>query len=130
MPFRRTMRSYSATEKRGLHGHFEHKVDVTSTETKASCSPRNFSCEICAAAFKSAAHLKGHINTVHLKRYRFFCESCGKGFAVREHCQDHMNMHKNLKPHQCPRCLKCFTYKTHLRRHLRVNICVHKISLT
>ena len=80
-------------------------------------------CEFCSATFASNSELIGHTNSVHLNRHQFVCILCGKGFCQNEHFSDHMNMHNNIKPHQCAQCSAYFTYKTNLRRHVRSGVC-------
>ncbi|XP_076465076.1 uncharacterized protein LOC143296877 isoform X12 [Babylonia areolata] len=54
------------------------------------------------------------------------CPICGKGFDRREYFEDHINMHNNIRAHQCPHCHHSFLYKNNLRQHIRDGICQNK----
>lgn len=105
------------------HGLRKTCAAATTSRPIPEAQSRMFVCEMCSATFGKASARKSHVNSVHLKMYRFFCDVCSKGFAVKEHCIDHMNMHNNIKAHQCSNCSRSFTFKTHLRRHLRFGVC-------
>ena len=83
-------------------------------------------CVLCNATFASAGVLKVHTNCVHLKNYPYTCGVCRikKGFTTKERFTDHMNMHNNIKVHQCPKCSRLFTFKANLRKHLRDRTCI------
>lgn len=113
----------SSTKRSANRGLKKTRGGDAAAGPASEAQSRVFVCEMCPSAFGKASALKSHINSVHLKMYRFFCDVCSKGFAVKEHCIDHTNMHNNIKAHQCPNCSRSFTFKTHLRRHLRFGVC-------
>ncbi|XP_076460626.1 uncharacterized protein LOC143293555 isoform X19 [Babylonia areolata] len=88
-------------------------------------SPKVVQCKLCTSSFSSTCALKVHVNSVHFKQYPYICDVCQKGFTNRERCTDHMNMHNNIKAHQCPKCSRMFTFKANLRLHLNNGTC-HK----
>ena len=85
--------------------------------------PQILLCEFCDASFTTLQGLKGHRDRVHLNKAAHVCSICEKGFMSKEHFEDHMNMHNNIKAHQCPNCSSRFTFKTCLRRHIRLGVC-------
>ncbi|XP_076464993.1 uncharacterized protein LOC143296877 isoform X3 [Babylonia areolata] len=76
-------------------------------------------CEFCDATFATAGGLKKHTNSIHFKKYAFHCGICGRGIHEIERYKDHMNMHFNVKAHKCPFCLRQFTFRSDVRRHIQ-----------
>jgi hypothetical protein len=51
------------------------------------------------------------------------CSICGRSFFNKERFEDHMNMHNNIKAHECRCCRTKFTYKRNLLTHVRLGVC-------
>ncbi|XP_021955473.1 zinc finger protein 91 isoform X3 [Folsomia candida] len=46
------------------------------------------------------------------------CEQCNKTITGSGNFRDHLNIHANIRPHKCPLCYMCFTFKSNIKRHL------------
>ena len=80
-------------------------------------------CQFCHATLTSQRGMELHIDRFHRNKFRFRCEHCGKGFVVKDHYEGHMNMHSNVRVHQCPFCAITFAFKSGLRRHVKKGTC-------
>ena len=98
-------------------------VSSASSVLRDVVQPQILLCEFCNASFTTMQGLKGHRDRVHLNKAAQVCSICEKGFTSKEHFEDHMNMHNNVKAHQCPNCSSWFTFKACLRRHIRQGVC-------
>lgn len=96
-------------------GHTHSRTDIGQLQI--------LSCEFCSASFATQQGLKRHRDKVHLNKPAYVCSICERGFMSKEHFDDHVNMHNNVKAHQCPNCSSWFTFKTCLRRHIRQGVC-------
>ena len=74
-------------------------------------------CDQCARPFKTKRGLQLHVQTKHLKIFRFKCSVCPAQFnmlaAFRGHLPSH---HKELKE-KCSQCGAAFQYKQTLKDH-------------
>lgn len=56
--------------------------------------------------------------TVYICKYK----NCNKEFTRTWNILDHARMHKGVKPYQCNYCMKTFTQKGNLRKHLKTHV--------
>lgn len=112
----------SASSAKGKKTAQRHSV-YSSAKTHSKILP----CKYCDATFFSYSGLRKHTKSIHLQEYPFNCEVCGKGFFGCERLGDHMNMHQNIKTHECPICYRMFTFKSLLRQHISRGTCHKKI---
>jgi len=78
---------------------------------------KNFSCDMCGTSYARKEQLTHHINSVHLNFKEFNCDQCGASFASKEFLKRHELIHTDIRPHQCPYCMKCFKQSAVLYRH-------------
>ncbi|XP_076460637.1 uncharacterized protein LOC143293558 isoform X4 [Babylonia areolata] len=79
-----------------------------------------FCCVYCPATFLTNSGLWKHKNSIHFKKKEtHVCEFCGKGFLDKTHYEDHMNMHLNIRKHQCLHCPQRFTHRSSLKLHMK-----------
>ena len=89
-------------------------------------SEKEFACEECKYTTMTKAYLKDHIRRIHLVRgvgwmcVEGTCENKPKTFVNNRLLLQHKKDHQNLP---CPSCIKTFTSKRNLNRHIKV---VHK----
>ena len=87
---------------------------------------KEFACEECKFTTMTKAYLKDHIRRMHLVRGVGWmcvggtCENKPKTFVNNRLLLQHKKDHQNLP---CPSCIKTFTSKRNLNRHIKV---VHK----
>ncbi|XP_062711187.1 zinc finger protein OZF isoform X2 [Aedes albopictus] len=86
---------------------------------KTHSEERKFVCNECGVGFKKLAHLKMHVNGVHLRKKAYSCEVCNKSFARVGDRNVHMRSHTEEKPHQCSYCGRGFHLAKALRAHTR-----------
>ena len=96
------------SEAPSLHFKPENRIDASTNHT----------CHYCHLSFQSLSDLKLHKQSVHLRQGMHFCPICGKGIIRKDDFMDHINRHKNIKAHQCPQCLRYFTFKRNLLQHM------------
>uniref|UniRef100_A0A1B0GKU3 C2H2-type domain-containing protein n=2 Tax=Lutzomyia longipalpis TaxID=7200 RepID=A0A1B0GKU3_LUTLO len=84
-------------------------------------------CLVCKKSFKSARHLKFHMQR-HTGEKKHECEICGKKFSDSSHKRRHLTqIHYGWKPKEdsqikftCEQCGKAVLTKTSLERHMLV----------
>ena len=87
---------------------------------------KEFACEECKYTTMTKAYLKDHIRRMHLVRgvgwmcVEGTCENKPKTFVNNRLLLQHKKDHQNLP---CPSCIKTFTSKRNLNRHMKL---VHK----
>ena len=76
-------------------------------------------CEYCDKSYTRRAHLDRHINSEH-ESYNdiYICPHCPQSFVGWDKYMRHMKVHSDKKPHSCEICLKKFSRKEHLKRHM------------
>lgn len=79
---------------------------------------RNFKCKYCRNGFKHIINLKKHIKK-HVEIYNSKCMICHKKFVDENSMWNHIvHVHKIEEPYKCGACLKLFTNKRYLRKHV------------
>uniref|UniRef100_A0A8D8R3Q9 Zinc finger protein 62 n=1 Tax=Cacopsylla melanoneura TaxID=428564 RepID=A0A8D8R3Q9_9HEMI len=84
---------------------------------------QKISCKFCPKKFSSHTSVYIHKLQAHRMRptERVTCEHCNKTFANKVSLQNHMNMHLNIRNHQCYFCAETFvnlsTLNSHIDRH-------------
>ena len=101
------------------------KIPKLKIGEKLSLFTRKISCDSidCKMMFANKRSLKKHTKNVH-KEKPHQCSQCLKKFSFKNLLSRHIEIvHKKVKPYQCSQCLKYFNNKNHLSRHIDV---VHK----
>ncbi len=80
-----------------------------------------FMCSLCNKVFKDNAHLKRHVDGVHLKKRQHICSLCGLAYLQKDHLNDHMKMHTGVKAFACQVCGKRFAKKHNLQQHMNMH---------
>ncbi|KAL8604929.1 hypothetical protein ACOMHN_028557 [Nucella lapillus] len=93
-------------------GEVQHSVGVKDGKL--------FHCLYCPATFATNSGLWKHKNIIHFnKKETHVCQVCGKGFLDKTHYVDHMNMHLNIRQHQCLHCPLKFTHRASMKLHVK-----------
>ena len=77
-------------------------------------------CDICGKLFITSSGLTKHIALRHKVNDAFStfeCQICKMQFTTKGHYEGHMNAHNDIKPHQCSRCNKAYSYRSSMLRH-------------
>ena len=79
----------------------------------------------CGRTFSFPAHLRSHIQQIHISFRPCKCEfpSCGKRFYTPQHLNVHRRVHTGERPFVCPYtdCSKAFTTAGNLKNHIRTH---------
>ncbi|XP_031639797.1 zinc finger protein 84-like [Contarinia nasturtii] len=76
-----------------------------------------FHCRGCFTGFSQKVDQKTHEKVCKTRRYE--CHICKKFFTVGKFSlKEHMRKHNGEKPYRCEICMKRFTNKSNLKRHL------------
>ena len=125
----------------GVHGHpkldGEHGLAISSDlhmqpqEVPARDVKRDrdrpYKCDHpgCKRSFSFPAHLRSHIQQIHISYRPCKCEfpGCGKRFYTPQHLNVHKRVHTGERPFVCPytECGKAFTTAGNLKNHIRTH---------
>lgn len=79
----------------------------------------------CGRSFSFPAHLRSHVQQIHISYRPCKCEfpSCGKRFYTPQHLNVHRRVHTGERPFVCPYadCSKAFTTAGNLKNHIRTH---------
>lgn len=79
----------------------------------------------CERSFSFPAHLRSHIQQIHISYRPCKCEfpGCGKRFYTPQHLNVHRRVHTGERPFVCPytECGKAFTTAGNLKNHIRTH---------
>ncbi len=79
----------------------------------------------CGRTFSFPAHLRSHIQQIHISYRPCKCEfpGCGKRFYTPQHLNVHRRVHTGERPFVCPYadCSKAFTTAGNLKNHIRTH---------
>ena len=79
----------------------------------------------CERSFSFPAHLRSHIQQIHISYRPCKCEfpGCGKRFYTPQHLNVHRRVHTGERPFVCPyaECNKAFTTAGNLKNHIRTH---------
>ena len=108
---------YICANKRNLTNH---KI--------AHSSDKNFSCNKCDFKTLSSVSLSQHRNKCdHINTFK--CNECDSEFRFLNSLTKHAyNVHKNKEPFACSMCVKCFSSKSNLTKHMKIHT-AHDISI-
>lgn len=79
----------------------------------------------CGRCFSFPAHLKSHVQQIHISYRPCKCDfpGCGKRFYTPQHLNVHRRIHTGERPFVCPYtdCNKAFTTAGNLKNHIRTH---------
>jgi len=79
----------------------------------------------CGRSFSFPAHLRSHIQQIHISYRPCKCDfpGCGKRFYTPQHLNVHRRVHTGERPFVCPYvdCSKAFTTAGNLKNHIRTH---------
>ena len=79
----------------------------------------------CGRSFSFPAHLKSHVQQIHISYRPCKCDfpGCGKRFYTPQHLNVHRRIHTGERPFVCPypECSKAFTTAGNLKNHIRTH---------
>jgi len=78
---------------------------------------RPYVCHICSKAFRTAQHIKRHINCVHVGEKTIFCDKCPKAFFTQDRLVAHKVVHTGEKNYLCDLCPLAFATPASLSAH-------------
>ncbi|KRG05869.1 transcriptional repressor CTCF isoform X1 [Drosophila mojavensis] len=107
-----------------LPDRYQYKLHIKSHEGE-----KCYRCTLCSYASVSQRHLDAHM-LIHTDSKPFKCNLCSQAFRQRQLLRRHVNLMHNedYKPpeprekvHSCPSCMRVFTHKGNLMRHMETH---------
>lgn len=107
-----------------LPDRYQYKLHIKSHEGE-----KCYRCSLCSYASVSQRHLDSHM-LIHTDSKPFKCDQCPQTFRQRQLLRRHKNLvhNEDYKPpeprqklHSCPTCLRVFTHKGNLMRHMETH---------
>ncbi|XP_017956560.1 transcriptional repressor CTCF [Drosophila navojoa] len=104
-----------------LPDRYQYKLHIKSHEGE-----KCYRCTLCSYASVSQRHLDSHM-LIHTDSKPFKCDFCSQAFRQRQLLRRHINLMHNedykppeprVKVHSCPSCMRVFTHKGNLMRHM------------
>ena len=123
---KQTMGGYSEVR------HFSHlppPVDdmLGPRQPKRERKDKPYKCDHpgCGRFFSFPAHLRSHVQQIHISYRPCKCDfpGCGKRFYTPQHLNVHQRIHTGERPFVCPyaECSKAFTTAGNLKNHIRTH---------
>lgn len=106
-----------ASLKKHMRSHAPSSREKTTKDE--IIKPGIYSCDLCSRKAKSKAHIKDHLERVHLKIRKFVCQVCGEKFLGMNNLQFHLTTHDNTRPRQ--QCTDCGVWVLDLKKHWRTS---------
>lgn len=75
-----------------------------------------YKCSKCSAMFPWPQSLAYHESMCGLPTFE--CEKCKKTFRQKRYLTEHSKIHEDGNPYQCSMCIKSFSHRSSLRKHL------------
>lgn len=94
---------------------------------KDSFKDKPYKCDYpgCGRSFSFPAHLRSHVQQIHISYRPCKCDfpGCGKRFYTPQHLNVHRRIHTGERPFVCPYadCGKAFTTAGNLKNHIRTH---------
>lgn len=107
-----------------LPDRYQYKLHIKSHDGE-----KCYRCSLCSYASVSQRHLDSHM-LIHTDSKPFNCDQCPQTFRQRQLLRRHKNLvhNEDYKPpeprqkmHSCPTCLRVFTHKGNLMRHMETH---------
>ena len=122
---KQTMGGYSEVR------HFPHLPPVDDMlgprPAKRERKDKPYKCDHpgCGRYFSFPAHLRSHVQQIHISYRPCKCDfpGCGKRFYTPQHLNVHQRIHTGERPFVCPyaECSKAFTTAGNLKNHIRTH---------
>lgn len=122
---KQTMGGYSEVR------HFTHLPPVDEMlaprPVKRERKEKPYKCDYpgCGRYFSFPAHLRSHVQQIHISYRPCKCDfpGCGKRFYTPQHLNVHQRIHTGERPFVCPyaECAKAFTTAGNLKNHIRTH---------
>ncbi len=99
----------------------------SSVPCKKEGKDKPYKCDYpgCGRSFSFPAHLKSHVQQIHISYRPCKCDfpGCGKRFYTPQHLNVHKRIHTGERPFVCPYadCNKAFTTAGNLKNHIRTH---------
>jgi uncharacterized Zn-finger protein len=97
------------------------------TVIKKEGKEKPYKCDYpgCGRSFSFPAHLRSHVQQIHISYRPCKCDfpGCGKRFYTPQHLNVHRRIHTGERPFVCPYtdCGKAFTTAGNLKNHIRTH---------
>ena len=110
-----------------LSGYSEVKAYDVSTQHRLKGKEKPYKCDYpgCGRSFSFPAHLRSHVQQIHISYRPCKCDfpGCGKRFYTPQHLNVHRRIHTGERPFVCPYadCGKAFTTAGNLKNHIRTH---------
>ena len=111
--------TYTSKFKQNLRCHERRHLTEEGNPPDTEDSHISILCDQCARPFKTKRGLQLHVQTKHLKIFRFKCSVCPAQFNMLSAFRGHLaSRHKKLKE-KCSQCGAEFQYKQTLKDHMK-----------
>lgn len=114
-------------EDLSLGGYSEVKPFDASSQHRLKGKEKPYKCDYpgCGRSFSFPAHLRSHVQQIHISYRPCKCDfpGCGKRFYTPQHLNVHRRIHTGERPFVCPYadCGKAFTTAGNLKNHIRTH---------
>lgn len=90
------------------------KIDPSTNQSVKS----TYSCELCQNHFASAANLRQHMESFHMRTTMWECSECKKLFTSKSNLKVHLRVHTKIKPYHCRHCNYTCMHHSSIKEHL------------